>query len=284
MIHKTNRKELLIMKATLGIDVGGSTTKIVGFDENKKLIEPMFIHAIDQITSIYGAFGKFTDHNGLSLQDISGIRVTGVGASFLDKGIYGLKFERVSEFKCIGAGGLYLSGLDRALIASLGTGTACVYADRCGTVEYLGGTAIGGGTLMGLSKLLLGMDTIKHIYELAEGGDLRHIDLRINNITKKDDLSELPSELTVANFGKISDIATRNDIAHGIINMVFEAVGTTAVFDARTRNIKDIVLTGNLTTIPQAGRIFENIGNMLGANFIIPKHAQYGTVIGAALK
>ncbi len=276
--------ERIIMKAVIGIDVGGSTTKIVGFDENGTLIEPMFIHANDQITSIYGAFGKFTDANGLSLSDISGIKVTGVGASFLDKGIYGLKCDHVSEFDCIGAGGLYLSGLDRALIASLGTGTACVYAQKGKKSEYLGGTGVGGGTLMGLSKLMLGMENIKHIYELADGGDLRKIDLRINNITRKAALSDLPSELTVSNFGKISDIAEKNDIALGIINMVFETVGTTAVFAARVHNIKDIVLTGNLTTIPQAAKIFENIGNMLGANFIIPKYSQFGTVIGAALQ
>lgn len=272
------------MKTVLGIDVGGSTTKIVGFDENKNLIEPMFIHANDQITSIYGAFGKFLDTNGLSLSDIDAIKVTGVGATFLDKGIYGLKCDHVSEFKCIGAGGLYLSGLDRALVASLGTGSACVYADKDNVSDYLGGTGVGGGTLMGLSKLLLGMETIKHIYDLAEKGNLSRIDLRINNITKKDELSELPGDLTVANFGNISDIASKSDIALGIINMVFETVGTTAVFAARTKNVRDIVLTGNLTTIPQAENIFRNIGNMLGANFIIPKYSQFGTVIGAALQ
>ncbi len=272
------------MKTVLGIDVGGSTTKIVGFDESGKLIEPMFIHANDQITSIYGAFGKFTDTNGLSLNDISGIKVTGVGASFLDKGIYGLKCKHVSEFDCIGAGGLYLSGLDRAVIASLGTGSACVYAERDGKNEYLGGTGVGGGTLMGLSKLLLGMDNIQHIYALAEEGNLRNIDLRMNNITRKAGLSELPADLTVSNFGKISDLASKNDIALGIINMVFETVGTTAVFAARTHNVRDIVLTGNLTTIPQAAKIFENIGSLLGANFIIPQYSQFGTVIGAALQ
>ncbi len=272
------------MKTVLGIDVGGSTTKIVGFDENGKLIEPMFIHANDQITSIYGAFGKFTDTNHLTLSDITSIKMTGVGASFLDKGIYGLKCEHVSEFDCIGAGGLYLSGLDRAIIASLGTGTACVCAERGKKSEYLGGTGVGGGTLMGLSRLLLGMENIKHIYELAEGGDLRKIDLHINNISKKEALSDLPSELTVSNFGKISDIAEKSDIALGIINMVFETVGTTAVFAARTHDLKDIVLTGNMTSCPQAPKIFENIGRMLGANFIIPKYAQFGTVIGAALQ
>lgn len=272
------------MKHVIGIDVGGSTTKIVGFDENKELIAPMFVHANDQVTSIYGAFGKFIDENGLSLDDISGIKMTGVGASFIEKGIYGLKCDHVSEFKSIGMGGLYLSGLDRALIASLGTGSACVYAEKGKAPKYLGGTGVGGGTLMGLSKLLLGMDNIKHIYKLASEGDLSRIDLRIKNITKKEELSELSSELTVANFGKLSDLASKSDIALGIINMVFETVGTTAVFAARTHDVKDIVLTGNLTTVPQAAQIFKNVGDLLGANFIIPRYAQYGTVIGAALQ
>ena len=272
------------MKVVLGIDVGGSTTKIVGFDENKNLIKPMFVHGSDQITSIYGAFGKFISENGLSLADINGIKITGVGATFLEKGIYGLKCDKVSEFKSIGRGGLYLSGLDRAIIASLGTGSACVYAERDGELEYLGGTGVGGGTLMGLSRLLLGMENINHIYELASEGDLEKVDLRIKHITKKDDFSALEPELTVANFGKISDMADKSDIALGILNMVFETVGTTAVFAAKAKGINDIVLTGNLTTIPQAKEIFANVGRMLGANFIIPEYSQYGTVIGAALR
>ena len=49
------------MGVVVGIDIGGSTTKIVGFDEKKNLIHPMFVTADDPITSIYGAFGKFTD-------------------------------------------------------------------------------------------------------------------------------------------------------------------------------------------------------------------------------
>ena len=47
------------MRTVIGIDIGGSTTKIVGFrSENgkKALIEPMFVRATDAITSVYGAF------------------------------------------------------------------------------------------------------------------------------------------------------------------------------------------------------------------------------------
>ena len=63
------------MGFVIGIDVGGSTTKIVGFkaDENgkpKELIAPQFVRATDPITSIYGALGKFTHQNGLALSDI----------------------------------------------------------------------------------------------------------------------------------------------------------------------------------------------------------------------
>ena len=51
------------MSVTIGIDVGGSTTKIVGFYEKDgalELIEPQFVRANDPITATYGAFGKFT--------------------------------------------------------------------------------------------------------------------------------------------------------------------------------------------------------------------------------
>ena len=51
-------------KVVVGIDVGGSTTKIVGFRRSENgsetLIAPLFVQATDPITSIYGAFGRFT--------------------------------------------------------------------------------------------------------------------------------------------------------------------------------------------------------------------------------
>ena len=272
------------MRVVIGIDVGGSTTKICGIEQGSgKLISPQLVRADDPITSVFGAFGKFTDTNGISLDQIEKIMVTGVGSTYLDKGIYGLKCHLVPEFDCVAAGGLYLSRLDRAVITSLGTGTACVYADKKGTVEYMGGTGVGGGTLVGLSRLTLGMDNIMNICNLAETGDLDKVDLRIKHITKKDSRLDLQSELTVSNFGMMSEIAEKADIALGIINMIFETVGTLSVFASKNHGRCDIVLTGNLTVVPQAQPIFKNIGEMLNANFIIPEYSQFATVIGAAL-
>ena len=90
-------------------------------------------------------------------------------------------------------------------------------------------------------------------------------------------------DITASNFGKLSDIAGKSDIALGIINMVSETVATTAIFAARAHKLKDIVLTGNLTTLPHVRAVFENLGEVFGVNFIIPENAQFGTVIGAAL-
>ncbi len=270
-------------KYVIGIDVGGSTTKIVGFDENHNLINPLFVRATDQVTSIYGAFGKFTSENSIELNEISRVMMTGVGSTFITKPLYGLKCESVPEFECVGRGGLYLSGLKETIVVSLGTGTALVHAKSGNNITYLGGTGVGGGTLMGLSKQILNMDDIEHIVELAKNGDLNNIDLRIKDISNKSDFGGLPDIMTAANFGKISDMATREDMALGIINMVFEVAGMIAVFAARNHKTKDIVLTGNLTSVPQSKGIFQTLNSMFDVNFVIPENAQFSTVIGAAL-
>lgn len=114
---------------TVGIDVGGSTTKIVGFRTAASLSPPAFVRAADPVTSAYGALGKFTAENRLSLSDLRKIMVTGVGSSFLGGEIYGCPCEKSDEFSGVGRGGLYLSGLSKAIVVSMGTGTALVYAD-----------------------------------------------------------------------------------------------------------------------------------------------------------
>ena len=49
-------KLLVTMGIVIGIDVGGSTTKIVGINEGQ-IQSPMFITATDPVTYLFGAFG-----------------------------------------------------------------------------------------------------------------------------------------------------------------------------------------------------------------------------------
>ncbi|MBQ8879939.1 MAG: pantothenate kinase [Clostridia bacterium] len=271
----------------IGIDVGGSTTKIVGVRDDgggPVLMTPQHVTANDPITATYGAFGKFTLENGLNISDITKVMMTGVGSSYIKKDLYGLECTRIDEFTGIGVGGLHLSGLPEALIVSMGTGTALVHARRGGPMTYLGGTGVGGGSLMGLSKLLLQAETVNHIAEFAEDGDLENIDLRIKDITASDALETLSGDLTAANFGNVSDVATKGDIALGVMNMVFETVAMVSVFAARSVGVKNIILTGNVTQLDYCHRKFDEMNGMgYGVKFSIPDHSRFSTVIGAAL-
>lgn len=275
-------------KVVVGIDVGGSTTKIVGFrrdGQNETLIAPLFVQATDPITSIYGAFGRFTMENGLSLDDIDKVMMTGGGSSFRSQPIYSLPCNNVSEFECIGLGGLYLSGLDEAIVVSMGTGTALIHSKKVNgatEIKYLGGTGVGGGTLLGLTQKLTGVGTVEHIEALCAEGNISKIDLRISDISKNRTYENMKDNLTVSNFGKVSDIATPEDLALGVANMVAETIAMVAVFAARGCGVKDVVLTGNLSTIAPIRQTFEGL-DQFGVNFIIPENAQFGTVIGAAL-
>ena len=213
--------------------------------------------------------------------------MTGVGSSFITEPIYTLDCKPVPEFSCIGLGGLYLSGLDEAVVVSMGTGTALIHAKNINgktTTKYLGGTGIGGGTILGLSRKMLGVDTIEHIEQLCKDGDLSKIDLHIKDMTKANIYkSSMNEDLTASNFGNLSDLANKNDISLGIVNMVAETVAMMAIFAARNYSTNNIVLTGNLTRIEPIKKIFNNLETVFGVNFIFPENSQFGTVIGAAL-
>ncbi len=263
----------------LGIDIGGTTTKIAGFRDTR-VCGVISVQADDPVTSASGALGKFTDEFSLKLKDIETIAVTGVGADFLGKDLFGIPLTRVPEFSAIGHGGLFLAGLKRALVISMGTGTAMVFANGRET-KHLGGSGIGGGTLIGLSRYILNSTDFQNIVELARQGDLENVDLNISDISRVE-LGNIPMSATASNFGKHADKASQADLALGLINMVCQSVGMLGVFAAREKNVDQIVLTGKLVKLPQAGKIFSRLGKLFRKKFIIPDYAEFSTAVGSA--
>ena len=118
------------MGVILGIDVGGSTTKIVGLRPDGAMISMLRVRAEDQVTSLYGALGNYLTTNGLALTDVERVVLTGVGTSYVEGDIYGLPTCRVDEFSASCAGALSLSGQERGVVVTMGTGTAFLWAER----------------------------------------------------------------------------------------------------------------------------------------------------------
>lgn len=264
----------------LGIDVGGSNTKIIGLRDGVPM-EPIHVRATDPLTSVFGALGKYISLNSLTLDDISRIMITGVGSSFIHEDIYGIPTQKVEELVSVGKGGLYLSRLENAVVVSLGTGTAFVNASK-NHVSHMGGTGVGGGTVLGLSSKLLNVRSFDSIIDLADQGDLSQVDLTIGDISKSD-VSNMSSTTTASNFGKISDLTSTADIAAGILNMVFQTVGLMAVFNAKIAGTNDVVVCGRLAQAPHCKETLEGIRVLHGTNFIIPENAEFATALGAAL-
>ena len=269
------------MSVVIGIDVGGSTTKIVGYTDEGKLVSRLQVEAADPLTSAYGALGKFVNENKLSLSQVRQIILTGVGASLFKKDIYGIQTSRVDEFRAIGLGGLALSNKKEGLIISMGTGTAFVRAGKDG-IKHIGGSGVGGGTVLGLCGKLCGASSFSTVTKMAEKGALKKVDLNIEDISTGV-IPTLPPDTTASNFGKMQDSATSEDFALGILNMTFQTIGMMAVFACRNDRVKDVILTGTLAEVPFAKKVFQSLHKMHGINFIIPKNAIYATATGAAL-
>ena len=268
------------MGVVIGIDVGGSTTKIVGI-ENKTVKSPMFVKATDPVTSLFGAFGKYIYDNGITLSEIEMVMLTGVGSAYIDQPLYGLPTAKADEFMANGLGARYAIPQENLIVVSMGTGTSFVKVEGQ-QIRHIGGLGVGGGTLLGLSRLLLKTQDIHLIAEMAQKGTLTNIDLQIQDICNRP-LPDLPLDATASNFGKAVGNASPEDIASGIIHMVLQSIGQAAFLASLNSSIKDFVLIGNLTQLPQCKEVFPKMEKMYGVRFLIPKYSEYRTAIGAAL-
>lgn len=268
------------MGIIIGIDVGISTTKIVGLKDGKPTA-PIRITAADPITSLYGAFGKYLHNNDLQLEEVEHVMLTGVGAAYVKGDVYGVKTSRCDEFVADALGARYESHLDHAIVVSMGTGTSFVMC-RGDEFSHIGGIGIGGGTLQGLSRIMLNTSDIKQVSELAKQGNIKNINLLIGDISAQP-LPGLPMEATASLFAHAKNDASREDIACGIITMVLQSIGSAAVLAAQGTGCRDMVLIGNLSLLPQSKEIFPALEKLYDVRFHIPKYSQFCTAIGAAL-
>lgn len=268
------------MSIVIGIDVGISTTKIVGIDD-MKVVSPMRITAADPVTSLYGAFGKYLYENHIELADVEHVVLTGVGSAYIEKPVYGLPTSKADEFTADGLGARLESQLDHIIVVSMGTGTSLVLCNG-EDIHHIGGISIGGGTLAGLSRIMLQTSDIRQVSEMAKHGDISHVSLMIGDISAHP-LPGLPMNVTASLFANAQTDAAKEDIAVGLIHTVLQSVGSAAVLSALNTDIKDFVLIGNLSLLPQCKEVFPMMEQLYNVRFHIPKYSEFCTAIGAAL-
>lgn len=253
----------------LGLDIGASTTKLA-LVRGKRCIQTYKMADGENLESAIGQF---------SLNGVRRIAVTGVGASFIEGDINGIKTVHVDEFSALSRGASTIARKHNCLVVSVGTGTSFVRLTPFRS-WHVGGTGLGGGALSGLSERFLSTKSIEELMRLAEGGELSRVDLQLRDVCK-DTISNLLPEATVANFKKATT-AGESDLALGLFNMVFESIGVMAAFAVQKHFTRTIVLVGTIMDIPIAHTILEGVAKLHHVSFIIPTNAAFATAIGAA--
>ena len=256
----------------IGIDVGTSTTKVIEVKENR-IVSKAIIRG--KYSKEY--YDEFLKNN--EIENIDKVVFTGIGADKINKEDYTEKVEIVDEFTGIAKGALALTEKEEGLVVSVGTGTAFINIEK-DEIKHLGGTGLGAGTLFNFSQAFLGITNFDEMLELIEKGDVEKVDLRIKDITTAE-IETLPLDLTLANFGKLNKESKPEDIAAGLINMVFEIIGMMAVFIVEKKDNKEVILIGNITKLPGVRTVLDRIEKVKNIKFYIPEESEFSVAYGA---
>lgn len=197
-----------------------------------------------------------------------------------------LDLIHVGETDAVARGGLALAGVQRALVVSCGTGTAMVAADaEAGRYVHASGTAVGGGTLEGLAKHLLGMRDASQVAWLALQGDASGVDTTLGEVLGGG-VGSLPPAATAVNLGRLAELESpdRADLAAGLVTLVAQTIGLVALNAAKVAGLPRTVFVGRLAEFEAVTRVIRSVFDLYGVEHpLFPEGAGMATAFGAAL-
>jgi len=218
----------------------------------------------------------------------SRVGLTGAGASRLARRLAAPhRFFEESQAWAAGARAAVESDADTGpfLLVSVGTGTSIMRVDPEG-VARLGGTALGGGTLLGLGRHLCGSGSFEELSRLAARGDRGRVDLRIGDVYGGD-AAPLPAQATASAFGRLArgdggEPVRREDFAAAVVGMVGENVGLLCMAHAGAQQTRRIVFGGSSLVGNEAlAGLLRLVCLAFGAHPHFPEEGPYFGALGA---
>jgi type II pantothenate kinase len=219
------------------------------------------------------------------------VGLTGGGATKLEKQLSCLTV-RVNEFAAWGNGAAELlqdaavGPARRYLLVSLGTGTSVMLVDGM-AVNRIGGTALGGGTVVGLGTALLDCSDFSELAALSERGDRRRVDLLVSDIYRPGEIPLL-GDLTAASFGKLAHLGggeappAREDLAHAVMGLVGENVALICAGLGAAHQVDRVVFGGSTLRNNRTLReVLQLITAALGHEAVFLPDGEFAGALGA---
>ncbi|WP_404427893.1 type II pantothenate kinase [Ureibacillus chungkukjangi] len=234
------------MQNVIGIDAGGTLTKIAYINEQNEMD---FVVFPSNDFSQVKAWIEGHPH-------IEEIGLTGGRTKQLLDVLKTMKsIQYLVEFEATFKGVKYLlekngHNIEQSVITNIGTGTSIHYLDGDSHMR-VGGTGVGGGTLTGLSTIVTGISDFDEITANASIGSREGIDLFVKDIFKG---MEPPIEghLTASNFGNVNILKEKkhetNDLLATIQGLVGEVITTLSIQFAEEKRCESIIYIGSTLT------------------------------------
>lgn len=231
------------MPKYIGIDTGGTLTKIA------------FLSAENELQLLAFPSNDLQSVKEWILQhaSIAAIGATGGRTEQLREVVKDIRsMHYIVEFEATLKGVRYLLQTEKvdiqdAIITNVGTGTSIHYMSE-ETHVRVGGTGVGGGTLIGLAGLTTGVTDYEQINMLANRGTRHGIDLLVKDIYQGMD-TPISGDLTASNFGKVGIIGrtdfAQEDILATVQGLVGEVISTLSIQYAEQNKTKHIVYIGS---------------------------------------
>ena len=281
------------------IDIGGIQRNIVAIDFGASNTDAAAIiggslhvwseprRGLPSVESVH----SILEAGQVRLSGVDFLAVTGGHHQVLPEKIGGVDVIKIGELLAIGRGGQALASgswqvsEEPLLVVSAGSGTAMVAA-RGTHYQHATGTGVGGGTMLGLGKLILGVTDPVEIDRLARLGDANGADLALRDLVSGP-IGTLPADATAVNFGRVTrmdDLPSREDLAAALVNMMGQVIATLATNAARAAQVKRGIVIGHMTDMQTMRETMARVGTFFGFPLETCSEAGYATVIGALLQ
>lgn len=283
-----NTSHHMTQLAAVAIDFGISNTDVVVRRDDKLLTRSQPYTTDPDEASVRTLLAQC----GVNLDELSTLAVTGGRHRVLPETLGRTPIVKVNEVQAIGRGGqalLKLEGEARAvslMVASCGSGTALIKAQG-DSYMHVSGTAVGGGTMLGLARLLLDTMDPREIERLAMSGDRNGADLSLADVITGP-IGSLPADATAVNFGRLGragfhGVVSRADLAAALVNLIGQTIALITINASRAHACQEVVLTGHMLDMRSFRDVVALVGEYYAAELTLVDLPGYATAIGALL-
>ncbi|EPS71982.1 pantothenate kinase family protein-like protein, partial [Genlisea aurea] len=201
-----------------------------------------------------GAFkfaNLFMEKLGISLEQVDEVDSLVAGADFALKAWHREAFTYMNgekEYILLDPQNLY-----PYLLVNIGTGVSITKVDSENTSQLVSGSSIGGGTFVGLGKLLTKCKSFNELLEQSHQGNTRAIDMLVEDIYGELEYSKLrfPRNALACSFGQaihqnkeLEDYRSE-DIALSLLRMISYNIAQLAFMNAVLYGVKRIFFGGS---------------------------------------